>query len=103
MAKVELPALRGIGAKKKGRADRGSGPFPLAPVSYLARTFQLRLAGDGSVLPAASVAFTANVWLPLARLLYVLLVAVPLDSQIPPSSLVWKVALDGSVEEKVNV
>ena len=44
---------------------------------YLARTFQLRLAGVESVLPAASVAFTSKVWVPLARLLYVLLVAVP--------------------------
>ena len=54
-------------------------------------------------MPAASVAFTSKVWVPFARLLYVLLVAVPLDSHIPPSNLVWKVAFEGSVEEKVNV
>src|SRR5215210_2988449 len=89
--------------KKKGRADRGSGPYPLAPVAYLAPTFQLRLAGVGSVMPAASVAFTSNVWVPLASLPYVLLVAVPFASQLPPSNLVWKVAFEGSVEEKVNV
>ena len=70
---------------------------------YLARTFQLRLAGVGSVLPAASVAFTSKVWVPFSRSLYVLLVAVPLAFQIPPSNLVWKVAFEGSVEEKVNV
>jgi hypothetical protein len=54
---------------KKGRADWGSGPVPLESVAYLAPTFQLRLAGVGSVLPAASVAFTAKVWVPLASLL----------------------------------
>src|SRR5215213_8814399 len=89
--------------KKKGRADWGSGPVPLESVAYLAPTFQLRLAGVGSVLPAASVAFTAKVWVPLASLPYVLLVAVPFASQLPPSNLVWKVAFEGSVEEKVNV
>src|SRR5215207_10745093 len=88
---------------KKGRSSYQPGPSPLAPVAYLARTFQLRLAGVGSVLPAASVAFTSKVWVPLASLPYVLLVAVPLASQLPPSNLVWKVAFEGSVEEKVNV
>src|SRR5215208_1252822 len=88
---------------KKGRSSYQPGPSPLAPVAYLAPTFHLRLAGVGSVLPAASVAFTSKVWVPFARLLYVLLVAVPLDSHIPPSNLVWKVAFEGSVEEKVNV
>src|SRR5215208_2676737 len=94
------PVNKGI---KKGRSSYQPGPSPLAPVAYLAPTFQLRLAGVGSVLLAASVAFTAKVWVPFASLLYVLLVAVPLDSQIPPSNLVWKVAFEGSVEEKVNV
>jgi hypothetical protein len=49
------------------------------------------------------VAFTSKVWVPFARLLYVLPVAVPLAFQLPPSNLVWKVAFEGSVEEKVNV
>ena len=54
---------------KKGRSSYRRSPCPLAPVVYLARTFQLRLAGVESVLPAASVAFTSKVWVPLARLL----------------------------------
>src|SRR5215203_604966 len=100
-----IPILRGWVNKsiKKGRSSYQPGPSPLASVAYLARTFQLRLAGVGSVLPAASVAFTSKVWVPFARLLYVLLVAVSLDSHIPPSNLVWKVAFEGSVEENVNV
>jgi hypothetical protein len=53
--------------KKKDRTDRGSGPSPLAPVDYLPLTFQVRLAGVGSVLPAASMALTWKVWEPLAR------------------------------------
>src|SRR5215212_3537678 len=97
---LRTPVNKGI---KKGRSSYQPGPSPLAPVAYLAPTFQLRLAEVGSVLPAASVAFTSKVWVPFARLVYVLLVAVPLDSQIPPSNLVWKVAFEGSVEEKVNV
>ena len=52
---------------KKGRSSYQPGPSPLASVAYLARTFQLRLAGVGSVLPAASVAFTSKVWVPLAK------------------------------------
>ena len=41
----------------------------LVPVAYPARTFQVRLAGLWSVLPAASVARTLKVWDPLLRLL----------------------------------
>jgi hypothetical protein len=88
---------------KKGRSSYQPGPCSLAPVAYLARTFHLWLAGVGSVLPAASVAITSKVWVPLGRLVYVLLVAVPLASQFPPSNLVWKVAFEGLLEEKVNV
>jgi hypothetical protein len=40
---------------------------------------------------------------PFARLLYVLIFAVRFASQSPPSNLVWKVASEGSVDEKVNV
>jgi hypothetical protein len=88
--------------KRKGRGSREAPALPLlVPVAYLARTFQLRLAGVGSSLPAASVAFTSKVWVPFARLLYVLLVTAPLASQFPPSNLVWK--FEGSVEEKVNL
>jgi hypothetical protein len=51
-------------------------------------TVQLRVAGEASVLPAASVAFTAKVWEPTARLLYVLGEAqLPQD---PESSEHWK-------------
>src|SRR3712207_9059183 len=66
-----------------------------SPVAYLAPTFHLRLAGVGSVLPAASVAFTSKVWVPFARSLYVLLIAAVGFSQSPPSNLVWKVAFEG--------
>src|SRR5215208_5611942 len=101
--RIPLPRTPVNEGKGKGRSPHHPGPSPLAPLAYLASTFQRRLAGVGSVLPAASVAFTSKVWVPLARLVYVLLVAVPLASQIPPSLLVWKVAFGGSVEEKVNV
>jgi hypothetical protein len=78
--------------KRKGRGSREAPALPLlVPVAYLARTFQVRLAGVGSVLPAASVAFTLKVWVPLGSWLYVLLVAVP-SSQGPPSNLVWNLA-----------
>lgn len=52
LASLELAPIVAIGT-----------PFP----TYLTRTFQVRLAGVGSVLPAASVACTLKVWLPLAR------------------------------------
>jgi hypothetical protein len=102
LRRIPLPRTSVNKGNEKGRADGGSGPSPLAPVAYLTLTFQLRLAGVGSVLPAASVAFTSKVWVPLGSWLYVLLVAVP-SSQGPPSNLVWKVAFEGSVEEKVNL
>jgi hypothetical protein len=103
LLRIHLSTHLGEKGIKKGRSSYQPGPSPWAPVAYLPSTFHLRLAAVGSVLPAASVAFTSKVWVPLASLLYVLLVAVPLDSQIPPSNLVWKVAFGGSVEEKVNV
>jgi hypothetical protein len=87
----------------------GATPVKLVPGTVLVTlggvvsTVKLRCAGLASSLPAASLALTKKVWVPLARLLYVLLVAVPLASQSPPSNLVWKVAFEGSVEEKVNV
>src|SRR5215217_5841669 len=90
LPRIPIPRTRVNKGIKKGRSSYLPGPSPLAPVAYLASTFHLRLAGVGSVLLAASVAFTSKVWVPFARLLYVLLVAVPLASasQIPPSNLV---------------
>src|SRR5215208_8476981 len=84
---------------RRAGAARNPGPSPLAPVAYLAPTFHLRLAGVGSVLPAASVAFTSKVWVPLAKPVYVVG-----DTQglVAASSLHWKVEF-GSEEEKVNV
>ena len=57
--------------KRKGRGSREAPALPLlVPVAYLARTFQVRLAGVWSVLPAASVARTLKVWEPLASPVY---------------------------------
>jgi hypothetical protein len=73
-----------------------------SPLYEVAFTVHVRVAGVASVLPAASVDFTSKVWVPLARLLYVLLVAVRLATQLPPSNLVWKVAFEGSLDEKLK-
>src|SRR6266852_314711 len=64
-------------------------------------TVQVWLAGEASVLPAASVARTSNVWLPSAsagEIVYGLLQA----DQLPPSTRHWKVEPD-SEELKASV
>src|SRR5918995_7230578 len=85
---------------RRAGAARNPGPSPLAPVAYLAPTFHLRLAGVGSVLPAASVAFTSKVWVPFARLLYVLGEGHGLKA---PLSREHSKEEPASEEEKVNV
>jgi len=66
-------------------------------------TVQVSLAGEASVLPAASIARTSNVWLPSARAgetVYGLLQA----DQLPPSTRHWNVEPDSDeLKEKLGV
>jgi hypothetical protein len=88
--------------KRKGRGSREAPALPLlVPVAYLARTFQVRLAGLWSVLPAASVARTLKVWEPLASPVYRFGEEQALKSA--PSREHSKVELGSSVEENVKL
>jgi|SRR5215217_1192964 hypothetical protein len=70
LPRIPIPRTQVNKGKRKGRGSREAPALPLlVPVAYLARTFQVRLAGLWSVLPAASVARTLKVWDPLLRLL----------------------------------
>src|SRR5215212_7616645 len=69
-------------------------------VGAVASTVQVRAAGVGSTLPAASFARTSKVWLPAARLAYALGEAQL--AQAAPSSRHSKVAPDW-LAEKANV
>ena len=65
-------------------------------------TVKLRVDGVGSVLPAASVARTAKLWLPSAKLLKTTLPTAIEPEDGPPSRLYRKVA-PASVEWKVKL
>jgi hypothetical protein len=51
LRRIYLPRTQVNKGKEKSRACRSSGPSTLAPVAYLAPTFQLRLAGSDWYCP----------------------------------------------------
>ena len=73
------------------RAAAG-GPDVIVVVGATVSIVSVRVTGEASVLPAASLARTENVWVPSASVASVFgLVHV---DQVPLSSLHWKVAPD---------
>ena len=77
-----------------------AGPAVIEVSGAAVSIVHVRLAGVGSVFPAASVAFTWKVWLPTARPVYAFGLVQPANAA--PSRLHWKVEPD-SLEEKLKL